>query len=73
VGAQIDQGHVVVPDPRQALIGKAAAYARVSTHKHNSGCHSHNTTRICAGTRNVLTEQRWNQILPSLPYHPPCR
>jgi WD40 repeat protein len=32
-----------------------------------------NTTRICASTRNVLTEQRWNQILPSLPYSPPCR
>jgi WD40 repeat protein len=32
-----------------------------------------NTTRICATTRNVLTEQRWNQILPALPYHPPCR
>jgi WD40 repeat protein len=31
------------------------------------------TTRICASTRNVLTEQRWNQVLPSLPYHPPCR
>jgi WD40 repeat protein len=32
-----------------------------------------NTTRICASTRNVLTQQRWNQILPDLPYHPPCR
>jgi WD40 repeat protein len=32
-----------------------------------------NTTRICASTRNVLTEQRWNQLLPSLPYNPPCR
>jgi WD40 repeat protein len=32
-----------------------------------------NTTRICASTRNVLTEQRWNQVLPSLPYDPPCR
>ncbi|MBO0880323.1 MAG: WD40 repeat domain-containing protein, partial [Mycobacterium sp.] len=32
-----------------------------------------NTKRICASTRNVLTEQRWNQILPSLPYNPPCR
>jgi WD40 repeat protein len=31
------------------------------------------TTRICASTRNVLTEQRWNQILPALPYHPPCQ
>jgi WD40 repeat protein len=29
--------------------------------------------RICASTRNVLTEQRWNQILPFLPYDPPCR
>jgi WD40 repeat protein len=29
--------------------------------------------RICASTRNVLTEQRWNQVLPSLPYHPPCQ
>jgi WD40 repeat protein len=28
--------------------------------------------RICASTRNVLTEQRWNQVLPSLPYDPPC-
>jgi len=32
-----------------------------------------NTKRICASTRNVLTEQRWNQVLPSLPYNPPCR
>jgi WD40 repeat protein len=32
-----------------------------------------NTKRICASTHNVLTEQRWNQILPSLPYSPPCR
>jgi WD40 repeat protein/energy-coupling factor transporter ATP-binding protein EcfA2 len=32
-----------------------------------------NTTRICASTRNVLTEQRWKQILPDLPYNPPCR
>jgi WD40 repeat protein len=32
-----------------------------------------NTTRICATTRNVLTEQRWNQVLPSLPYEPPCQ
>jgi WD40 repeat protein len=32
-----------------------------------------NTTRICASTRNVLTEQRWNQVLPSLPYNPPCQ
>jgi WD40 repeat protein len=32
-----------------------------------------NTTRICANTRNVLTEQRWNQILPDLPYNPPCQ
>jgi WD40 repeat protein len=32
-----------------------------------------NTTRICASTRNVLTEQRWNQILPALPYDPPCQ
>jgi WD40 repeat protein len=31
-----------------------------------------NTTRICASTRNVLTEQRWNQVLPDLLYHPPC-
>ncbi|MBO0884496.1 MAG: PD40 domain-containing protein, partial [Mycobacterium sp.] len=31
-----------------------------------------NTKRICASTRNVLTEQRWNQVLPSLPYEPPC-
>jgi WD40 repeat protein len=31
------------------------------------------TKRICASTRNVLTEQRWKQILPSLPYNPPCR
>jgi WD40 repeat protein len=31
-----------------------------------------NTKRICASTRNVLTEQRWNQVLPSLPYNPPC-
>jgi WD40 repeat protein/energy-coupling factor transporter ATP-binding protein EcfA2 len=30
-------------------------------------------TRICASTRNVLTEQRWNQILPFLPYDPPCQ
>jgi WD40 repeat protein len=29
--------------------------------------------RICASTPNVLTEQRWNQILPSLPYDPPCQ
>jgi predicted site-specific integrase-resolvase len=28
-----DSGHVVVPDPRHALIGSAAVYARVSTHK----------------------------------------
>jgi hypothetical protein len=27
-----DSGHVVVPDPQHALIGKAAVYARVSTH-----------------------------------------
>jgi WD40 repeat protein len=32
-----------------------------------------NTKRICASTRNVLTEQRWNQVLPSLPYNPPCQ
>jgi WD40 repeat protein len=32
-----------------------------------------NTTRICASTRNVLTEQRWNRILPALPHHPPCQ
>jgi WD40 repeat protein len=32
-----------------------------------------NTKRICASTRNVLTEQRWNQVLPSLPYTPPCQ
>jgi WD40 repeat protein len=32
-----------------------------------------NTERICASTRNVLTEQRWNQVLPSLPYNPPCQ
>jgi WD40 repeat protein len=32
-----------------------------------------NTQRICASTRNVLTEQRWNQILAALPYNPPCR
>jgi WD40 repeat protein len=31
-----------------------------------------NTKRICASTRNVLTEQRWSQVLPSLPYNPPC-
>jgi WD40 repeat protein len=32
-----------------------------------------NTTRICASTRNILAERRWNQILPDLPYNPPCR
>lgn len=33
-GAYIDEsGHVVVPDPQHALVGKAAVYARVSTHK----------------------------------------
>jgi WD40 repeat protein len=32
-----------------------------------------NTTHICASTRNVLTEQRWNQILPLLPFDPPCQ
>jgi WD40 repeat protein len=32
-----------------------------------------NTKRICASTRNVLTEQRWNQILPSPPYNAPCQ
>jgi WD40 repeat protein len=32
-----------------------------------------NTKRICASTRNVLTEQRWSQVLPSLPYAPPCQ
>jgi WD40 repeat protein len=31
-----------------------------------------NTQSICASARNVLTEQRWNQILPDLPYDPPC-
>jgi WD40 repeat protein len=31
-----------------------------------------NTQRTCASTRNVLTEQRWNQILPDLLYNPPC-
>ena len=30
---QDDSGHVVVPDPQHALVGKAAVYARVSTHK----------------------------------------
>jgi predicted site-specific integrase-resolvase len=28
-----DSGHVVVPDPQHALIGSAAVYARVCTHK----------------------------------------
>lgn len=28
-----DSGHIVVPDPQHALIGKAVVYARVSTHK----------------------------------------
>lgn len=28
-----DSGHVVVPDPQHALVGKAAVYARVSAHK----------------------------------------
>jgi WD40 repeat protein len=32
-----------------------------------------NTKRICASTRNVLTEQRWSQVLLSLPYNPPCQ
>ena len=33
-GAYLDStGHVVVPDPMHALVGKAAVYARVSTHK----------------------------------------
>ncbi|HEX9834952.1 MAG TPA: IS607 family transposase [Mycobacterium sp.] len=33
-GAYLDaSGHVVVPDPQHDLIGKAAVYARVSTHK----------------------------------------
>jgi WD40 repeat protein len=32
-----------------------------------------NTKRVCASTRNVLTEQRWNQVLPDLRYNPPCR
>jgi WD40 repeat protein len=32
-----------------------------------------NTKRICASTRNVLTEQRWSQVLPSLPFNPPCQ
>jgi WD40 repeat protein len=32
-----------------------------------------NTKRICASTRNVLTEQRWNQVLSSLRYDPPCQ
>ena len=33
-GAYLDEsGHVAVPDPRHALIGNAAVYARVSTHK----------------------------------------
>ncbi|MBO0884654.1 MAG: hypothetical protein J2P17_30845 [Mycobacterium sp.] len=31
-----------------------------------------NTKRVCASTRNVLTEQRWNQVLSSLPFNPPC-
>jgi len=33
-GAYLDEsGHVVVPDPQHALVGKAAVYVRVSTHK----------------------------------------
>jgi putative resolvase len=33
-GAYLDEtGHVVVPDPQHALIGRAAVYARVCTHK----------------------------------------
>lgn len=33
-GAYVDDsGHIVVPDPMVAVIGKAAVYARVSTHK----------------------------------------
>ena len=33
-GAYIDDsGHIVVPDPRVLLVGKAVVYARVSTHK----------------------------------------
>jgi putative resolvase len=33
-GAYLDEtGHVVVPDPQHALIGRAAVYARVATHK----------------------------------------
>jgi WD40 repeat protein len=33
---------------------------------------TNNTKRVCASTRNVLTEQRWNQVLPDLRYNPPC-
>jgi putative resolvase len=33
-GAYVDDlGHIVVPDPQHAMVGKAAVYARVSTHK----------------------------------------
>ncbi|MFJ8335346.1 hypothetical protein [Streptomyces sp. NPDC094437] len=28
--------------------------------------------RICASTRDVLTEARWNEYLPRLSYQPPC-
>ncbi|MDT0438514.1 WD40 repeat domain-containing protein [Streptomyces doudnae] len=30
------------------------------------------TDRICAGTGNVLTEERWKEYLPRLDYRPPC-
>jgi WD40 repeat protein len=30
-------------------------------------------TRICTGTRGVLTEDLWKRYLPQLSYDPPCR
>ena len=32
----------------------------------------HSVQRICAITRGALTKPQWQQILPRLPYSPPC-
>jgi predicted site-specific integrase-resolvase len=49
-GVYLDEsGHVVVPDPQHALVGKAALYVRVSTHKQKDDLLEANTAddRVC--------------------------
>lgn len=70
IGADTDATYVVAFDPRSHLIATGGADSTVRLWSLDQ---EQAIQRICHSTENVLTPEQWQQHIPQLDYHQPCR